>query len=689
MAALTASGAPCGRPRRDARLRGAVYGGRTRATKVAGAIVGGMAVPAERDPLIGSMVGAYRVESLLGMGGMGRVYAGVQPVIGSRVAIKVLSAEHAMRGDLVERFFAEAKVVNLIRHESIVNIIDLHALPDGRPYIVMELLEGAPLGAVLEQSARQHRHLPLGGIGRMLGEVLDAVGAAHDKGVVHRDLKPDNIFIAPSGRPKVLDFGIAKLDVAGTSTRTGALLGTPFYMSPEQCAGRSVDHRADIYALGVILFECATGQKPFVSESLFELLRMHVEQAPPRARAFRPDLPPGVEQVIDTALAKEPERRFASARAMGVALQHAIAALPVSEWEPLAPPTRPGPTPAQIAIGSEPTAWIPPPAEVAKPTPVRPAGSSTRALIILGCALALVGIGISVFALTRPEPTYATIEPMSTLPRPDAAPTPPDSAAMRASGGSQVAGTLPVQPTPSGVQTVLPADPIDAPLPPDAPPDAPIDAPPDASPLAQITSTVAPPSPGPRRAPDGFPLEKMTLKYSGSTQVIDVDRMIEFVVSQGPLIMSDLRVYRIDMDGLRSDGTIENGQELATGSADISFRLISQRRTEPDPNVAPGAKTPDRDCEVSVMVGGQVSAKPVSSACEPRKSWTPRCSVKAVWKLAIQKGAPANGLAQLAFYAPKGDDYVRWSFSIKTATETVFSQWFYDDCKGGGLPSGP
>ncbi len=666
-----------------------MYGGRTRATKVASAIVGQMAVPAERDPLIGSMVGAYRVESLLGMGGMGRVYAGVQPVIGSRVAIKVLSAEHAMRGDLVERFFAEAKVVNLIRHESIVNIIDLHALPDGRPYIVMELLEGAPLGAVLEQSARQQRHLPLGGIGRMFGEVLDAVGAAHDKGVVHRDLKPDNIFIAPSGRPKVLDFGIAKLDVAGTSTRTGALLGTPFYMSPEQCAGRGVDHRADIYALGVILFECATGQKPFVSESLFELLRMHVEQAPPRARAFRPDLPPGVEQVIDTALAKEPEKRFASARAMGMALQHAIAALPVSQWEPLAPPTKPGYTPAQIALGSDPTAWVPPPVKVATPTPARPSGISTRAVIILGCGLALLGIGISVFALTRPQPTHAAIEPMSTLPRPDAASAPPDSAATEGSGGSLVAGSFPVQPTPSGVQTVLPADPIDAPLPPDAPVDAPIDAPPDASPLAQITSTVAPPKPGPKRAPDGFPLETMPLKYAGSTQVIDVDRMIEFVVSQGPLIMSDLHLYRFDMDGLRSDGTIQNGQELATGAADISFRLISDRRTEPDPNVAPGAKPPKRDCEVSVMVGGNVTAKPVPSTCKPRKAWTPKCSVKAVWKLAIEKGAPADGLAQLSFYAPSGDDYVRWSFAIKTTTETVFTRWFYDDCKGGGLPSGP
>jgi serine/threonine-protein kinase len=282
--------------------------------------------PIGEDVLLGTSIGVYRVARLLGIGGMGRVYKGVHPAIGSRVAIKVLSRECSDRRDLVDRFFAEARAVNLIRHESIVNVLDLATLPDGRPYIIMEYLDGAPLAAIVEHSVQHRTPLPLGGLARLAAEVLDALAAAHAKGIVHRDLKPDNIFVAPSGRPKVLDFGIAKLsDVSNTSTRTGSLLGTPHYMSPEQAAGRAVDHRADIYAIGVILFECATGRKPFLAEALLDLLRMHVEAPPPPPRAMRPDMPPDLEHVILTALAKALDQRFSTAMAMSVALQHATA----------------------------------------------------------------------------------------------------------------------------------------------------------------------------------------------------------------------------------------------------------------------------------------------------------------------------------------------------------------------------
>src|SRR6185503_20147330 len=160
----------------------------------------------------------------------------------------------------VDRFFAEAKAVNLIRHENIVNVLDLATLPDGRPYIIMEYLDGAPLASIIEYAVQQRAPLPLGGLARLAAEVLDALAAAHAKGVVHRDLKPDNIFVTPAGHAKVLDFGIAKLqpELGGSATHTGSLLGTPHYMSPEQAASRPVDQRTDLYAMGVILFECAT-----------------------------------------------------------------------------------------------------------------------------------------------------------------------------------------------------------------------------------------------------------------------------------------------------------------------------------------------------------------------------------------------------------------------------------------------
>ncbi len=371
--------------------------------------------PIGEDVLLGTTIGAYRVARLLGIGGMGRVYKGVHPAIGSRVAIKVLSRECSDRRDLVDRFFAEAKAVNLIRHESIVNVLDLAMLPDGRPYIIMEYLDGAPLAALIEHAVQHQAPLPLGGIARLAAEVLDALGAAHAKGIVHRDLKPDNVFVAPSGRPKVLDFGIAKLsDVGNTSTRTGSLLGTPHYMSPEQAAGRVVDHRADLYAIGVILFECATGRKPFLAEALFDLLRMHVEVPPPPPRALRPDMPPELEHVILTALAKPPDQRFATAMAMSMALQHATAQLAPEQWRPLTPPSgRPSggswaPTPPSSWSGQgsrppTPPPQAPPPGQVSTVSAgqvTRGARRSSRkATWIALAAVAVVGGGITAAAV--------------------------------------------------------------------------------------------------------------------------------------------------------------------------------------------------------------------------------------------------------------------------------------------------
>ena len=292
------------------------------------------------DPLLGTDVGRYRIERLLGEGGMGAVYLGVQPMIGSRVAIKVLSQECARSPELLERFFAEARSVNLIRHENIVSVLDLAQLPDGRPYIVMEFIEGQTLGQIIRATIAQGQRVPIGGIVQVATEMLSALGAAHALGIIHRDLKPDNVLVTAEGHAKVLDFGIAKLapglNQHSPRTRTGALLGTPAYMAPEQISGTgSVDARTDIYAAGVVLFEAITGTQPFAGDTLFDLMRAHMEHAPPSPRERRPEMPLGFEHVILTALAKDPAHRFQSAGAMAQALRQAANELHGEQWRSL------------------------------------------------------------------------------------------------------------------------------------------------------------------------------------------------------------------------------------------------------------------------------------------------------------------------------------------------------------------
>ena len=282
------------------------------------------------DPLVGALIGRYRVERLLGRGGMGRVYLGIHTEIGSRVAIKVLSEELADSADLLERFFAEARTVNLIHHENIIAVIDLDRMANGRPYIVMEYIDGASLRELIDAGLP-----PLGGVVHAMLEVLLALGAAHAAGIVHRDLKPDNVMLASSGRAKVLDFGIAKLVAEGPRTRTGARLGTPEYMAPEQILGEPVDTRADLYAAGVMLFELCTGKRPFAGATDYQLMEGHLRASPPSARVLRPEVGAALDAVIAQALAKRPDDRFRSATAMANALRHAAAELGAEAWRPL------------------------------------------------------------------------------------------------------------------------------------------------------------------------------------------------------------------------------------------------------------------------------------------------------------------------------------------------------------------
>jgi serine/threonine protein kinase len=274
--------------------------------------------PAAGDPLIGQTIGNYLVTQKLGEGGMGSVYLAEHPHIGKKVALKVLHAEFASNQEVVSRFFNEAKAVNDIQHPNIVDIIDYGVLQmsagDALVYFIMEFLPGITLTELIRREAPLAPERAL----TIALQVADALSASHKSHIVHRDLKPDNIILIQRGREhdfvKLLDFGIAKLtgDQPGSRrTRTGIVMGTPAYMSPEQCEGRgSVDHRTDIYALGIVLYEMITGKVPFTGDGYGEILVQHLTQMPAPPSTIRGLIPPHVEAVVMKALHKRPDDRY-------------------------------------------------------------------------------------------------------------------------------------------------------------------------------------------------------------------------------------------------------------------------------------------------------------------------------------------------------------------------------------------
>ena len=261
--------------------------------------------------MIGQTVGNYNVAAMLGRGGMGEVYLAEHPRIGRKVAIKLLHPELSADRRLVERLFDEALATNLVKHSGIVQVFDCGFQRD-RAYLVMEYLEGENLGSLL----KREKALSVPVACAFGGQLANALAAAHDHRIVHRDLKPDNIFVMPTGQDevslKIVDFGIAKLNFrpAGSDTDSMALLGTPAYMSPEQCAGAGlVDPRTDIYALGCILFEMVLGRRPFVYRGWGEYIAAHQSEPPPTPIELRPDLPRALNDLILQMLAKRPEDR--------------------------------------------------------------------------------------------------------------------------------------------------------------------------------------------------------------------------------------------------------------------------------------------------------------------------------------------------------------------------------------------
>jgi serine/threonine protein kinase len=267
------------------------------------------------DPLLGTTLGdSYRIVRMVGEGGMGRVYEARHTRLGNkRFAIKMLHAEYARQPDVVARFQREAEAASGITHPNIVDVYDVHNTEDGLPYMVGEFLEGEEFGDFLERSGK----IPVPLAVRIVRQLCRALGAAHARDVVHRDMKPENVFLVGNPeRPtvKIIDFGISKVgDAGGTAlTRTGMIMGTPAYMAPEQARGDKVDLRADIYALGGILYRALTGKKPFDGDDPSVTLAQVLTEDPTRPRAREPSIPQALELVIQKAMSKSPADRHPS-----------------------------------------------------------------------------------------------------------------------------------------------------------------------------------------------------------------------------------------------------------------------------------------------------------------------------------------------------------------------------------------
>ena len=351
-------------------------------------------------------IGPYRIIRPLGEGGMGAVYEAMQEPIGRRVALKILLPQYAANRDSLQRFFNEARAVNLIEHPSIVQVSDYSQAPDGTAYLVMEYLRGEVLAERLNRLHDTGSRLPLADVLQISAQIAGALAAAHEKSVIHRDLKPSNVMLVrdsavPRGeRVKVLDFGIAKLlQGQAKETAPNAVMGTPQYMSPEQCRGAGgVDEKTDVYALGLMLFEMIAGRPPFIAEIPIEYIGQHAFREPPPLQSFAPTISDKLASFVHSLLVKDKALR---------PLMREVEAELTSQLEQLPSGTLLTAAEPIIDDSNETRRYLPPPAPPPPPVdPAPPVDSSGKTLTPprlrrthlvagLGTALALVLVVIA------------------------------------------------------------------------------------------------------------------------------------------------------------------------------------------------------------------------------------------------------------------------------------------------------
>jgi eukaryotic-like serine/threonine-protein kinase len=398
------------------------------------------------------VAGKYRVTDLLGRGGMGSVWAGVHTSLGTRVAVKFIDVEHATSREARQRFENEARAAASLRSKHVVEVYDHGVTDDGRPFIVMEYLDGEPLDRRLDRIGRMQPK----DTARIAGQVCRALSKAHAVGIVHRDLKPENVFLVWDDEDgadvaKVVDFGIAKftdsMSVSSSATRTGSVLGTPYYMSPEQARGlRSVDFRSDLWSVGVIVFRFMTGHLPFEGEAVGDVLVKLCTAPVPVPSHLVSDLPPGFDAWTARALAREPEGRFQSAADLAQSLA-AVCGLtgPVmanvsgDSFSTVVMPSKIGPHVTPFSATTPSPALTPAPLHGTTGAPITqtpsPHAEKPRAgTIVVASLAALVVIGIGVAVLTKV---------LGEEPAPVAPASPADAASTQVAPAAQPAPTAP------------------------------------------------------------------------------------------------------------------------------------------------------------------------------------------------------------------------------------------------------